>query len=160
MFNHEPDGYECPFCRLVAGVDDPAGVNLTADIVRRNPLATAFVAPGWWPNNQGHVLVVSDAHHENLYDLPAEAGHAVHDLVREVAVAIRHTYDCAGVSTRQHNEPAGHQTAWHYHVHVFPRYPGDELYKSPSLPGFASPAARLPYARKLRAYFDLAGVVS
>jgi hypothetical protein len=22
VFNHEPQGYGCPFCRLVAGIDD------------------------------------------------------------------------------------------------------------------------------------------
>ncbi|MBB4690836.1 HIT family protein [Paractinoplanes abujensis] len=153
MFNHEPEGYDCPFCRLVAGEDDPAGVNLQADIVRRNTLATAFVSPSWWPHNPGNVLVVADAHHENLYDLPSACGHAVHDLVREVAVAMRHTYGCDGISVRQHNEPAGHQTAWHYHVHVFPRYPGDNLYALPSRPGFVPAAERLPYALKLRAHF-------
>jgi histidine triad (HIT) family protein len=62
--------------------------------------------------------VVPVAHYENLYVLPAKAGHAVHDLVREVTVAIRHSYGCDGVLTRQHNEPAGNQDAWHYHVHV------------------------------------------
>jgi DNA-binding transcriptional LysR family regulator len=61
-------------------------------------------------------------HYENLYHLPTVPGHAVHDLVREVAIAIRQTYGCQGVSTLQHNEPAGNQNAWHYHVHVFPRY--------------------------------------
>ncbi|WP_236048491.1 HIT family protein [Paractinoplanes ovalisporus] len=154
MFNHEPPGYVCPFCRLVAGEDDPAGVNLQDDIVRGNELATAFVAPTWWPNNHGHVLVVADAHHENLYDLPSPYGHAVHDLVREVAVAIRRTYGCDGITVRQHNEPSGWQTAWHYHVHVFPRYPGDDLYALPSMPGFVPAAARLPYADKLRSYFS------
>ena len=37
---------------------------------------------------------------------------------------------CDGVSTRQHNEPAGNQDVWHFHQHVFPRYKGDELYRS------------------------------
>jgi histidine triad (HIT) family protein len=50
-------------------------------------------------------------HYENLYLLPSRAGHA-HDLVREVAIAIRQTYGCQGVSTRQHNEPAGNQDAF------------------------------------------------
>ena len=38
---------------------------------------------------------------------------------------------CDGTSTRQHNEPAGNQhDMWHLHVHVFPRYDGDNLYAS------------------------------
>jgi histidine triad (HIT) family protein len=154
VFNHEPAGYACPFCQLVAGRDDDDGINTQDDIVRRSGLATAIVSPRWWPNNHGHVLVVPDGHHENLYDLPAQYGHAVHDLVREIAVAIRHTYGCDGTSVRQHNEPAGNQDAWHYHVHVFPRYAGDDLYRSRPYPEFVSAPRRRPYADKLRAYFD------
>jgi histidine triad (HIT) family protein len=153
VFNHEPDGYTCPFCRLVAGLADERGINDQRDIVRRGELATAFIAPRWWPNNHGHVLVVPNGHHENLYDLPAEHGHAVHDLVREVAIAVRQTYGCAGTSVRQHNEPVGYQDVWHYHAHVFPRYAGDALYHSRPYPEFAPVERRLPFAERLRAYF-------
>jgi histidine triad (HIT) family protein len=31
---------------------------------------------------------VPNAHYENLYDLPSPYGHAIHDLAREVAIAI------------------------------------------------------------------------
>ena len=91
-------------------------------------------------------------HHENLYDLPATDGHAVHDAVREIAVAIRHTCGCEGVSTRQHNEPAGYQDVWNYHVHVFPWYPGDNLYNTSHLADPASAEERQPYVRRLRTY--------
>lgn len=151
MFNHEPDDYDCPFCLLAAGGED--GLTKQQDVVLRTDRAMAFVASRWWPNNHGHVLVVPTEHHENLYDLPAEYGHAVHDVVREVAIAIRHTYDCAGVSTRQHNEPAGYQDAWHYHVHVFPRYVGDELYSTRHLAEPATAEERAPFVGRLREFF-------
>ena len=151
MFNHEPADYRCPFCLIACGGDD--WMTTQQDIVRRTPRAMAFISSRWWPNNVGHVLVAPLAHHENLYDLPAADGHAVHDLVREVAIGIRSTYGCEGVSTRQHNEPAGSQDAWHHHVHVFPRYRGDHLYGSPHLAEPATAEQRLPYAERLRAYF-------
>ncbi|MFE6862274.1 HIT family protein [Nocardia sp. NPDC057668] len=151
MHNHEPAGYDCPFCFLLAGGETP--LDTPRDIVLRTAHATAFTASRWWPNNHGNVLVIPNAHHENLYDLPAEYGHAVHDVVREVAVAMRATYGCAGVSTRQHNEPAGGQDVWHYHVHVFPRYHGDDLYMSRPLPGFVPGEQRWAYTDKLRDYF-------
>jgi histidine triad (HIT) family protein len=154
MFNHEPDDYLCPFCRLVAGGEDEPRTQ--RDIVRRDELATAFISPRWWPNNHGHVLVVPNAHHENLYDLPARYGHAVHDLVRDVAIAIRHTYGSDGTSVRQHNEPAGNQDVWHYHMHVFPRYAGDDLYATRPYPDFASAEQRRPYADKLREFLKSA----
>lgn len=151
MFNHEPDDYRCPFCALLAGAETE--VNSKADIVRQTELATALICPRFWPNNSGHVLVIANAHYENLYDLPPEYGHAVHDLVRETAIAIRSAYDCEGTSVRQHNEPAGYQDAWHYHVHVFPRYQDDELYNTRPLPGFATADQRRPYAERLRPAF-------
>jgi histidine triad (HIT) family protein len=151
--SHTPPGYQCPFCALAAGAD----TDRLQDIVRRSAGAIAFISPRWWPNNHGHVLVVPIRHYENLYELPAEAGHAVHDLVRDVAIAIRGTYGCEGVSTRQHNEPAGDQTAWHYHVHVFPRYAGDRLYVSSPSPEVATTEQRRSYAERLRGYFAAAG---
>src|ERR1043165_894251 len=107
MFNHEPDGYDCPFCTLAAGGEDE--VRSQRGIVCRTEDALALISARWWPNNKGHVLVVPTAHHEDLYDLPARYGHAVHDLVQRLAIAIRSSYGCQGVSTRQHNEPAGNQ---------------------------------------------------
>jgi histidine triad (HIT) family protein len=81
MFNHEPPGYRCPFCFVLSGGESPA--NSQQDIVSRASLASPLISPRWWPRNPGHVLVVPNKHYENLYDLPDEYGHAVHDLVRQ-----------------------------------------------------------------------------
>ena len=67
-------------------------------------------------------------HIENLYDMPAPVGHAMFDLLQLTAIALKETYRCDGTSIRQHNEPAGNQDVWHFHIHVFPRYAGDDLY--------------------------------
>jgi histidine triad (HIT) family protein len=150
---HEPPGYECPFCTLAAG--RPTGIGRSTDYVARTDLAMTMVAPRWWPDNPGHALVVPLAHHENLYDLPPSAGHAVHDLVRAVATAMRAAYGCGGVTVRQNNEPVGNQTVWHYHVHVFPRHRGDDLHRSHPLPGPADIGARKRYADLLRAALGL-----
>lgn len=53
---------------------------------------------------------------------------------------------------RQHNEPAGNQDVWHLHVHVFPRYEGDDLYRS-GAPSFAGEDERLPYSTRMRQWF-------
>ena len=56
-------------------------------------------------------------------------------------------FSCDGVSTRQHNEPAGYQEVWHYHLHVFPRYGADELYRSSARRTTVD--ERAPYAASL-----------
>jgi histidine triad (HIT) family protein len=64
-------------------------------------------------------------------------------------------YDCLGTSFRQHNEPAGYQEVWHYHLHVFPRYPNDNLYMRSLERRWAAPAEREPYAQRLRDYLRM-----
>jgi histidine triad (HIT) family protein len=152
MYNHEPPGYQCPFCGVLQGDDTERP--RPGDLVVRRERATALIASAWWPRNHGHVLVVPNAHYENLFDLPAEYAYRVHDLCREIAIALREVYGCEGISTRQHNGPAGDQTVWHYHVHVFPRYPGDHLYGS--VPARVPPEERSAYAERLRAWFAAA----
>ena len=111
---------------------------------------------GWGrPGNPGAALVIPRGHHENLYDLPDEVGHAVWDLTRQVAAAMREACDCAGISTRQHNDPAGGQDVWHLHVHVFPRQDDDRLYERHGENRWASPEEREPYADRLAAALGL-----
>ena len=150
LFNHEPANYTCPFCLFLR--DGKNLINDKQDIVYQDRLITGFVAPQWWPNNEGHVLIIPNEHFENLYDLPRKYAYHIQDLVQEIALAFKHVYDCDGVSTRQHNEPAGNQDVWHYHLHVFPRFEGDDLYHSLRPPGFAPLEKRRDYATRLTTF--------
>lgn len=127
---------------------------LPDDIVAERERAVAFISPRWWARNPGHVLVVPRTHVENLYDIAPPDLHSVMDLVHDIARGMRASYDCSGVSIRQHNEPAGGQDVWHLHVHVFPRYPDDRLYETAPLENFASPEERATFAQRLRDAID------
>ncbi len=149
MFSHAPPGYECPFCRIVRGIEDEHVLSRRSDVVYHDDTLTAFISSGQWPRNQGHVLIVPNAHFENVFDLPESFGEPIQRLTRRIALAMKAEYGCTGVSTRQHNEPDGGQDVWHYHVHVFPRYPGDGLYTSSHEP--MSVEQRAGFAVRLRA---------
>lgn len=151
MFEHAPADYACPFCEVVAGADNPYPFTKQADVVYRGAQATAFVTVDWWPNNPGHAVVIPNRHIENMYTLTPDIAVHVHEAARQVALAMKTAFGCDGVSTRQHNEPAGNQHVWHYHLHVVPRFTGDNLYNLPR--GFrrTTPEERLPYAERLRA---------
>ncbi|MDQ0229057.1 HIT family protein [Metabacillus malikii] len=127
-YSHAPEEYECPFCRIVAGIEKQNKGTKQRDIIYQNHDVTAFVASKWWPNNKGHVLVVPNQHYENMYELPANIAAEIHRAAQLTAFAMKNTYHCDGISTRQHNEPAGNQDVWHYHLHVYPRYENDNLY--------------------------------
>lgn len=152
-FSHAPPGYVCPFCVLVAGADNPAPHSCQSDVILRTEHVTAFVNARWWSNNAGHVLVVPNQHIENIYGLLPELAVHVHEAARQVALGFKRVYGCAGTSTRQHNEPAGYQEVWHYHLHVFPRYERDGLYQLDHLHSYTTPEQRRPYAERLRTYF-------
>lgn len=152
MYTHVPPGYRCPFCNLVRGGETER--NRQADIVARDALTTALIAPKWWPQNHGHALVVPNDHYENLYDVPDVVLAAVYSTARRIALALRATYGCDGTSTRQHNEPGGGQDVWHLHVHVFPRYVGDDLYGQHDKAVWVTPEERAPYAEMLRRYLE------
>ena len=149
MITHAPRAYDCPFCALVAGGETPRTTQ--SDVVHRDDATTAFVAAKWWEGNAGHVLVVPNQHFENIYSIPDDVLAQVYATARRVAGAIRETYGCEGTSMRQHNEPAGDQDVWHFHVHVFPRYDGDDLYLNHGRTRWAAAAERIPYAERLRA---------
>jgi histidine triad (HIT) family protein len=75
---------------------------------------------------------VPTAHFENLYGMPANYLHACVDMARSVALRMKEAYGAAGITLRQNNEPAGGQTAFHFHLHVFPRYADDGFDTDPA----------------------------
>lgn len=151
MYNHAPTDYECSFCSFAKG--EETEFNKHSDIVFEDEKVIAFISPKWWVNNPGHVIVIPREHFENIYDISDETLSHVHIIAKQIAIALKETYTCDGTSIRQHNEPAGNQDMFHLHVHVFPRYTNDELYKKHDEKRFVSQEERKPYADKLRAYF-------
>lgn len=147
-FSHAPEGYDCPFCCLVGGGQTAAGTG-PEDIVYRDEWVTGFLSLHWRTNNPGHVLVVPNPHYEHVYELPDEFGEPLLRAVRRISLAMKLAYECPGISTAQHNEPAGNQDVWHYHMHVFPRFEGDDLYRSRLR--LTTATERKPFAEQLRA---------
>lgn len=130
MFNHEPMDYECPYCQIADGVFSEAFNSNKDDIIYKDDLVTAFISPCWWKKNKGHVVVITNEHVENLYDLPDNLSVKIHELEKKIALAMKEAYNCDGISTTQQNEPCSGQEVWHYNLHIIPRYEGDDLYKT------------------------------
>lgn len=89
---------------------------------------------------------------QNVYTMPCELLGKIQEVGRIAGLGFKALYKCDGVSSRQHNEPAGNQDVWHYHLHVYPRYQNDRLYHTTRRS--TTPEERRPYAEKLRRWFD------
>ena len=148
MRSHTPADYICLFCCLVQNIECDQNELQQSDIVSQNENVTAFMAMRRFPNNPGHVMVIPNPHYENIYDLPLEIATQIHALAREVALAMKSAYGCDGILIRQHNEPAGGQNVFHYHMHVIPRYTGDDFDFSQKL--YFPADERAQYAKKLQ----------
>ena len=120
-----PERDPCPFCENLAGraVDDSGRSKRWAFVERQDSVA-AFVNP--FQMSHGALLVVPVRHAPTVLDLRQDEAEAMARLVRRVAHAVYDALDPAGMNIFQNNGVASGQTIPHYHVHVVPRYPGDQ----------------------------------
>ncbi len=151
MYTHTHTDYVCPICLGVQGIEDERTLLMKADLVHKDKLVSAFINSFWIGKNEGHVIVVPNEHFENLYDLPDEVGAQIFSVAKKVALALKQAYGCDGVTLRQNNEPASEQHAFHYHLHVIPRYEDDDFnQKLTEKSRLSDPEERVTYAEKIK----------
>lgn len=150
MYNHAPNDYICPICIGLSGEVSDKTLIVPDDIVYRDDTVSAFIGSFFIGKNDGHVIVVPNQHIENLYDMPSDITHHLADTIKMLAIVVRQTYGCEGVTIQQNNEPAGGQHAFHYHVHIYPRYPEDDIYTHMNNKRLTTPTERLPFAEQVR----------
>lgn len=150
MYNHAPSDYICPICLGVQGIESPQTLIRQSDIVYQDEVVTAFIASYFIGNNDGHVIVVSNDHFENMFDLPDEVGEYVFAVAKKMSAAMMDAYGCGGVTTLQNNGPDAGQHAFHYHLHLFPRYAGDEIYTHMTNKRETTAEERLGFAEKIQ----------
>ena len=109
---------DCVFCKIVAG-QMPCFKLLEDD----NTLAIMDT----YPANDGHCLILAKEHYPTLFDISDEAFAAVSRSVIKVARAVNQALSPRGLNLVQANGPGAQQSVRHFHVHVLPRKPGDQL---------------------------------
>ncbi len=150
MHNHAPENYKCPICLGVKGIENEDTLLKQADLIYKDDLVSVFINSFWIDTAKGHVIVVPNDHYENLFDMPEKVGNRIFEISKKVALAMKESYKCDGITLRQNNEPAGDQHAFHYHQHVFPRYDGDSFNVNMTQKSILSdPNERLEYAQRL-----------
>ena len=110
--SHDPN---CIFCRIIRG---EAPAHRLDEDDHTLTILDAF------PASDGHVLVITKGHHENIHEIPEDTLCAVAAQSKRVAAAVRQALAPDGMGIYQLNGAAAGQTVGHYHMHVIPRSEG------------------------------------
>lgn len=103
----------CPFCQLSA-----------LDIVVEN--AFHMVIHDRYPVSVGHSLIIPKRHVASLFELTAEEFNALYELLHTTCGQLDAEYQPSGYNVGVNVGEAAGQTVFHLHVHVIPRYVGDQ----------------------------------
>lgn len=124
---HEPESYSCPFCNIY---QDEGFYE--KEVVLESTFCICLLGLNGNEGSGPTFLVISKEHYENIYELPNDVLSDAFELAKRVSLLMRSTFDIDGTTLWQHNEPAGNQEVWHFHIHVKGRIDGDSLYKKTS----------------------------
>ncbi len=154
MYNHAPPEYICPICLAVAGIESEKTMMRQNDIIYKDDLVMAAINSKFVGNNPGHVIIVPLDHHENLYDIPDLIAERIIKVSKRIAVAMKNIRKCEGINILQNNEPFAGQHAFHYHMHLFPRFPEDQLFLNMGNARVATYEERDLYSEPLKQYLS------
>lgn len=109
---------DCIFCKLANG-DIP-----TATLYEDEDFRVILDAN---PASKGHALILPKEHYADLYELDDEVAAKVMVLAKKMVTKLRDVLGCDGCNIVQNNGECAGQTVFHYHLHLIPRYEGDDV---------------------------------
>lgn len=108
----------CIFCKIAAG-EIPSATLYEDDDFR--------VILDLGPASKGHALILPKEHYRNLFDLDDELAAKVMILAKKMVNQLKDVLGCDGYNIVQNNEEVAGQTVFHFHMHLIPRYEGDQV---------------------------------
>ena len=79
------------------------------------------------PASKGHAMILPKAHAANIYEISDDMAAKAMILAKKMATKMTEALKCDGFNIVQNNgEPAG-QTVFLFHMHLIPRYEGDQV---------------------------------
>ena len=78
------------------------------------------------PAAKGHTLILPKAHAANLFELPDETAAKALMLAKKLGAVLKEGLHADGLNVVQNNGEAAGQTVFNFHMHLIPRYEGDQ----------------------------------
>lgn len=79
------------------------------------------------PASKGHALLLPKEHYENLYMLSDELAAKALPVAKKMITKLTEVLGCDGYNVVQNNGETAGQTVFHFHMHLIPRYKGDQV---------------------------------
>jgi histidine triad (HIT) family protein len=121
--------YESPFSLFLRGIETPPVETRQGDVVYETPDVLGVICSRQISGHEGHSLIISKGQFESIFDLPTHIGQEVFAVTQRLSQAMQQAFGCDGITIIQNNGQASDQTVFHYHVHVIPRWKGDNFLK-------------------------------
>lgn len=107
----------CIFCKLANG-------EIATNTLYEDDMFRVILDNG--PASKGHALILPKQHFKNIYEIDEETVMKGAALARKMSIKLTNLLNCDGFNILQNNGEAAGQTVFHYHIHLIPRYKGDE----------------------------------
>ncbi len=109
---------DCIFCKIANG-------EIPSATVYEDSICRVILDVN--PANKGHALVIPKEHYDNIYSMDADTASKIFTIATEVAKAQKAELNPDGLNIVQNNGEVAGQTVFHFHMHVIPRYKGDNV---------------------------------
>jgi histidine triad (HIT) family protein len=109
---------DCIFCKIANG-------EIPSATIFENEEFRVVLDVG--PATKGHALILTKNHYDNIFEIDEQTAGRLFSLASVVAKAMKKTLNCDGMNVLQNNGTIAGQTVFHFHLHLIPRYEGDQV---------------------------------
>ena len=109
----------CIFCRIANG-------DIPSRTVYEDEQFRVILDMG--PATKGHALVLPKDHYADLFAMPEEKAAEAMKTAKKAAAILKEKLGADGLNVVQNNGAAAGQTVQHFHIHLIPRYQGDNAH--------------------------------
>ncbi len=108
----------CIFCKIIDGTIPCYKVYEDADFIAFLDISQATI---------GHTLLVPKVHVENVFCLPSTLQEKMGVVLVKIANQLKKALNVSHLNVLNNNGEMAGQTVPHFHIHLIPRYPDDDL---------------------------------
>ena len=99
---------------------------IPADIIYEDDLVISFLDIN--PVNKGHALVVPKKAFENIFDGDEESLAHMMKVAKKLSLIVKEAVRADGINLIMNNGEHAGQEVFHAHLHIIPRFKGDESF--------------------------------